>query len=422
MKAVFPYLFPAILFLSISCGNFSKRELKLLKVTELGSARISDSAIVRVVEHHTKWKIDISYHLSEDTALNKLWNREVDMAILPNNTPQDEAFEVKTVMPLLPRILLILTKNIPGLEYMELKQLLENHQIVFEDMSRLDSIFFKKLYFSNGIDPAKINAVSNHMVNIEEWYDSSFVYIGLTHLHNPVMEKLLDYGAEFFPLDDVADLGKGSAVEGLNLVFPHLYPFILPRSFYKDKPLKPVLTIAIPDILVTRTNMNENTVYEVVKTLVENKMHLIQYDNIYNLLDTDFRNRQYNFPMHDGTIKFLDRDKPSIWSRYASIIWPFVSMLAILIGALASVRKRMQQRKKMRIETLYFQLLKLREKILRLSSSREKDSLLHEIHGLRSKAFEALMNDKLVANESFSIFLSLYNEVLREVQEKELDQ
>ncbi len=421
MKTALTFILPALLFLSVSCGNFSKRELRLLKVTELGSARISDSAIVKVLEHHANWKIDISYHLSEDTALYKLWNKEVDMAILPNNTPQDEAFEVKTIMPLLPRILLILTKNIPGTENIELKQLFENHRIVYEDMSRLDSIFFEKLYFSHGIDPDKINAVTNNEINVEEWYDSSFVYVGLTHLHNPVMEKLLDHDAKFFPLDKVEALGKGSAVEGLSLIFPHLYPFILPKSFYKDKPLEPVLTIAIPDILVTRTDMDESTVYEVVKSLVENKMHLIQYDNIYNLLDTDFKDRQYNFSMHAGTVKFLNRDKPSVWSRYAAVIWPFVSMLAILIGALASVNKKMQQRKKMRIETLYSKLLRLREKILKISNPEEKDAMLHELHELRSQAFEALLNDKLVANESFSIFLALYNEVIREVQEKELD-
>ena len=416
MNRLLPLLLPVVLFAAVSCSEFSRKKLKLMKVTELSSAKISDSAIAKVLKNHAGITVDISYDLSEDTALSMLSQKKVDMAILPNNTVVEDHMEVQTVMPLLPRILLILTNNIYSTELMDLRELFENHVLVFEDMSRLDSIFFDKLYYSYGIDKSKIKGISSHLMDPDQWLDSSFVFVGLTHLHNPVMRKLLDHNARFFPLDDVKLLGKGSSVEGLNLDFPYLKPFILPKSFYKEKPLRPVLTIAIPDILVTRKDINVTTVYDVVKTLTENKTHLIRQDNIYNLLDTDFGDQQFSFPLHAGTIKFLNRDKPSIWTRYAAIIWPFVSMLAIFAGALASIQQRMRQRKKLRIESFYVRLLKLRQESFTISSAKEREKLLGEIQNLRSEAFMALMQDKLIANESFSIFLTLYNEILKEVE------
>jgi hypothetical protein len=232
------------------------------------------------------------------------------------------------------------------------------------------------------------------------------------------MKKLIDNRAKFFSLGKVTEVGAGSSVEGLNLIFPYLYPFILPKSFYNGEPEKPVLTIAIPDILVARSDLDNTTVYEVAEALTENKSQLIQYDNIYNLLDKDYGNQQFSFPFHTGAKKYLDRDKPSIWTQYAKIIWPFVSMLALLIGALASVHNRIRQRKKIRIETLYFSLLKIRQQAFDKPDEVEKNRLMEEMQRLRSSAFDALMHNKLVANESFSIFLNLYHEVVQEINSK----
>lgn len=216
----------------------------------------------------------------------------------------------------------------------------------------------------------------------------------------------------------VTEVGVGSSVEGLNLIFPYLYPFILPKSFYNGEPEKPVLTSAFPDILVARSDLDNSTVYEVTEALIDNRARLIQHDNIYNLLDKDYGNQQFSFPFHTGAIKYPNRKKPSIWMQYAKIIWPFVSMLALLIGALASVHNRIRQRKKIRIETIYFSLLKIRQQAFDKPDESEKDRLMKELQGLRSSAFDALMHNKLVANESFSIFLNLYHEVMQEINSK----
>jgi len=52
-----------ITFVSCTSGN---KDLTLLKVTELGSARISDSAIVMLLQKEIGQKTKITYDLSED--------------------------------------------------------------------------------------------------------------------------------------------------------------------------------------------------------------------------------------------------------------------------------------------------------------------------------------------------------------------
>ncbi|NPA36216.1 MAG: hypothetical protein GXO47_05140 [Chlorobi bacterium] len=410
------YLF-VLSLISQSC-SYDKNEIVLLKVSELGPARISDSSLVVVFEKELNKKIRIEYTLSEDTALKRLEDGEVDFAIIPNNTESCEnKNDLRTVSPLLPRILVILTYNLPQAKNQTVKELFEKNVVIFEEMSRLDSMFFDSFFRSYDITPNQRDSYFAHQLNRTGWNDSSFVYVGLTHLHNPIMKEMLDHGASFFSLDDVTLLGKGSSVEGLKLSFPKLYPFILPKSFYKGRPLKPVVTIAIPDVLVTCRKTENYLVYKIVKILDEKKAELITEDNIYTLLNgqQEMRNIMYSFPLHRGALNYLNRNKPSVWTRYASVIWPFISILAIIAGAFASLKRHISQRKKIRMDSLYTELLQIRKRAIEHKDEGHVKQFLAELGDIRIKAFDALMENKLNADESFTIFLSLYSDVENEI-------
>jgi len=393
-----------------------KHHLKMIKVTELNSAKVSDSAIVRLLKEELNEDVSIRYTLSEDTALEMLAKGKVDLAIIPNNTKYHAA-DIRVIAPLLPRIFVVLTHNIPADTETDLKNLLENNSLIVEDLSRIDSIFLDKLFLSYNVDKHKVKGMRANSVKLEEWKDSSLVFIGLTHLHNPNMRILIDEGAHFFFLDDPSLLGYGSSVEGFIMDYPSGVPFILPKDFYKGRPAKPVLTVAIQDIMVTRGNVSGTLVYDIVKTLTEHRSRLIEMDNIYALLQTSkFSEEDFSFPLHKGALDYLERDQPSLLTRYASVLWPFLSMLAILAGALASVNRRMKMRKKLSIEKFYRKLLLFRKRAMKESNEKEKEKLLKEVQKLRTEAFDALMEDKLVPDNTFQIFLILYGEVMEELQ------
>ena len=414
MKKLLFLFFISFLIIGASCNRKSKRTLTILKITEHGSAKVSDSAIIKVLESHTDLNVQLLYDLNEEVALTGLREKTIDMAILPSNTIIEENDKnIRTVMPLLPRLLMIVTK--PGTKGGTLKDLLENNSVLYEDMSRMDSIFFKKLYRSFKIDPAKIKGslISDYMFNDQN--GSASVYIGLTHLHNPYVLKMLEAGWSLFSLDNPALNGHGSAAEGFHMAFPWAYPYIFPKDFYAGKPDKPVLTVAIRDVLVARDDFDPEKVYEVVSTLIQNKSMLVRQNDIYNLLETNINRQNLSFPLQQGTLNYLNRDKPSIWVRYANMLWPVLSVIAIIWGAIVSIQKRLKKQLKERIDKYYSDLLHIRSKAIDEKYEGSKEDLLEKMMKIRSRAFNSLKNNKLIADDSFVIFLRLYQEIYDEI-------
>ena len=421
MNKAYHFFLLAFLLLSISCQRHNN-VVKILKVTEHNSAKVSDSALFRILERETGLKIEMSYDLNEEVAIERLWNKTIDMAIIPSNTIVSDTYgnedesSIRTVLPLLPRFLMILTS--PGIHVSNLKELLENNVVLYEDMSAMDSVFFENLFLAFNINPAKVVARAVENQNLKAQLNPAAVYVGLTHLHNPFVLKLVEKGWSMFSLDKVSNYGHGSNAEGFQMAFPWAYPFVFPKSFYEGQPEEPALTVAIQDVLVTRDDFDDETVYKIVETLIEHKANLVRQNNIYQLLPTEINNKSLSFPLSKGTLHYLNRDKPSIWFKYANMIWPLLSMLAILAGAFASFQKRLKRRLKERADTYYAELIKIRSNAIYDGDGSLNEELLEELRQVRNKAFHALKSNKLLADESFSIFLKLYQEIADEIQQK----
>ena len=412
------FLFLLVLPFFVSCKKLElyKKNIRLVKVSELSSAKVSDSAVVALLAREMGVRAEISYTLSEDTALRYLREKEVDLAIIPNNINCSDA-SLRTVAPMLPRILVILALNLDRNETRDLAKLFRKNTIIYEDLSRVDSLFFRTFLSGIGLNFGDIKGLKVNSLDLDQWRDSTLVFAGLTHMHNPIMKKLIGEGAYFVSLDDVALLGHGSTVDGIILNYPPAMPFILPKAYYDGKPVEPVLTVAIPDILITRKDESNALIYDLVKSLVENKKRLVDMDNIYKLLQTsELTNESFTFPLHSGAVDYLNRDKPSLLTRYAAVIWPFISIIAILAGAFASVRRRMRLRQKLSIESFYRRLLSLRKRAMSAGDDKKKDQMINELRKLRSEAFDALMDNKLIADDTFQIFLILYSEVFNEIK------
>ncbi len=110
---------------------------------------------MKLLKTQIKLNVDIQYDLSEDVALEKLGNMEVQMAIIPNNTQVDiPNLDVRVVTSLLPRILMVIRQD--GVEGENLRELLENNLVIFESLSRMDSLFFIELAESYAVDLTKV--------------------------------------------------------------------------------------------------------------------------------------------------------------------------------------------------------------------------------------------------------------------------
>ena len=383
------------------------------KVSEIGYSRINDSAIVKIIRETNGTNINLRFEESEDKTLDRLENDLIDLAIIPNNTEiADSIQDIRTLVPLLPRILIIMHQpDIPRSE--KLKDLLTGRLVGFELMDRTDSLFFRELFDRYGINPKSFSStiISGHDPDKER--KKIDVFITLTHFKNSYVRDLLEKGAVIYSLGDPLLFKRGSAVDGFCLNYPKAFPYILPKHVYNGLPEEPILTIAIQDILVARKKLDDELVYDIVETIIEKKASLTQKDRMYGLLDFNYSNGAMSFPLHPGAQKYLDKDKPSIFERYAELFGVVFSVLVVIIGAISSTRQRMKQIKKNRIDTYYKKLLEIRHKAI--NTSEEGSSYLMEIIKIRHEAFVALQNEEVLANESFSIFLELYESIYHEL-------
>ncbi len=412
MKISIFIIFITILF---SC-NQKKQNLKLLKVTEYSSSKVSDSALVHILEENNNLNIEISYTLSEDYALNQLKEKKVDLVILPNNVSNNYG-ELRLLTPLLPRILIIYTNKKTKID--DLKELFEKGYIYFEERSRLDSLFYKKLFYNFNIDETKVRAKSLDKLDLKKQKsDSLLVYVGLTHLNNSLIKYLAEINWFFFSLDDVKNYGKGSKTEGFTMMNPSAHHFLIPMFVYSGQPEKPILTIALRDVLIANNELDAHIAYAIVETLVGKRANLIKKNNIYKLLEIDYTKEVWGFPLHEGAKNYLERNKPSVWMRWIRMMWPIISLLVVFIGAISSFRRIVRKKTKQNIGSYYISINEIKEKANSVKNAKDVSDLLIELNNIQSKAIDTLAKNKFDSSESFNLFLALSSEVKNDLNDK----
>ena len=137
---------------------------------------------------------------------------------------------------------------------------------------------------------------------------------------------------------------------------------------------------------------------------------------LFHGLNDDFDVDKLNYPVHPGTRRYLERNEPSFIERYAEVIGVGFTIAFTLIGALVTLRNWNIQRKKDRIDVYYEKLLQIRRSIPRIESPEGVNRTLTEVRDIQEEAFQLLIDEKVSADESFRIFITLCNDVAREVE------
>ena len=78
-----------------------------------------------------------------------------------------------------------------------------------------------------------------------------------------------------------------------------------------------------------------------------------------------------------------------------------------------SLAKWRGKAKKDRIDVFYAKVIEIKQRIPKLRSSREVRENILELQKEQDKAFELLINEKLLANESFRIYMELNKEIIQ---------
>ena len=136
---------------------------------------------------------------------------------------------------------------------------------------------------------------------------------------------------------------------------------------------------------------------------------------LFSELSGDFDASKSTFVLHSGAQAYLERSEPTIYERYSGIAEVGVTILIALISALFGGIRLYQMKRKNRIDAYYTETLALRDSVSKSTSDEDRQLLVGQLRELQNRAFEELVDEKLAADDSFRIFITLSNDVLRQL-------
>jgi len=214
-------------------------------------------------------------------------------------------------------------------------------------------------------------------------------------------------------------VGQGSLVDAATLLNPQLRAFVIPLGTYGDATPEPILTLAVDKILVARRDLDRSVVYDLVNEVLRLRPALSAHrPGLFENMSGDFDASRSTFVLHPGVQSFLQRDAPSVYERYSGVAEVAVTVLIALASAILAGIRIFRMRRKNRIDTFYSETIRLRNLVTRDTSEVERKSIVGKVRDLQNTAFEMLVDEKLAADESFRIFITLSNDVIDQLGDK----
>jgi TRAP-type uncharacterized transport system substrate-binding protein len=341
--------------------------------------------------------------VSDEAALDALIAGDADIALVSNNMPFRSG--ITTVMPLYPTVLHIGYRE--GRDTSSGVELLRGAK-VFAGAPGSAS----RLMFETVLSRLELTAEDFSYLEIGEQAPDVFVVFA------PISPERIDEfpGFRLLSLGSPDDIGHGSAVDATTLLNPQLEPFVIPVGTYGDATPAPVLTVSVDMLLVARSDLDAAVVYDFVHELLRLRPALAALrPGLFRMVSDDVDSSNSTFILHKGLLAYTERDAPTVYERYSGIAEVAVTVLIALISAMFAGVRIFHMRRKNRIDVFYTETMAIRESISGSATSDERATAIQKIRELQTKAFEMLVDEKLSADESFRIFVSLSNDVLHEL-------
>ena len=373
-------------------------------IVEELSMLIDDGATIR---------IELSANaLSEEAALEAVASGTADVALVSNNLPFRS--EIATVMPLYPTVLHIGRRD--GASDKTGLQALRGTTIFAGPDGSASRLIFARIAARLGLESDEYR-YTNDMNDVPDII-IVFSPISLERV-NDLRELRIQFpDFELVTLGTPQDIGSGSIIDAAVLMNPHFRPFVIPVGTYDELTTEPVVTIAVDKILVARSDLDSAVIYDLINEILRLRPALAaKRPGLFQQLSGDFDTSRSTFIIHPGTQDYLQRSAPTVYERYSGIAEVAVTLIVAIGSALIAATRIFRMRRKNRIDTFYSKTIALQRSVDESSGSDEITQVIDEVRALQNVAFDLLVDEKLAADESFRIFITLSNDVLQQLSD-----
>jgi hypothetical protein len=139
---------------------------------------------------------------------------------------------------------------------------------------------------------------------------------------------------------------------------------------------------------------------------------------LFEQLGDNFDVSRSTFVVHAGTQDYLQRSEPTVYERYSGVAEVVVTLLIGLVSVTLAGFRVLKMRRKNRIDKFYSAAIAIRDSISAASSTEDRSEAVTKVRNLQNDAFDQLVGEKLAADESFRIFITLSNDILAQVDVK----
>ena len=361
----------------------------------------------RILENEYNVEIQLVEGMHTNANLDSMKSGKIDIGLIENYVPYQEG--VNSVFSFYSEILHVFYKE--EIDPQSFENLVYNNRIFIGRKNSPTYNLMMDLFDFYGVDSRQVSVSFNIL-------DSDVIVLLSTLLTEHELKGFRDF--RLFSFDDIAMYGTGgSSVEGISLKYPRIDSFVIPKGTYLDLTDEPIITLTIDVVMMVRSGMGAIAVTDLAKTMLRNRQTFAPIDPmLYSGMREDFDRSKLNFPLHEGARAFLDRDEPGFLERYAELGGVIFSIIIAFIGGIVSLTKWQAQKKKDKVDEFYEQLLKVKNTIPVIKTVKEGLQKIKEIQDSQNNAFEMLISEELIANDSFRIYMELSKETIADLRSR----
>lgn len=267
-----------------------------------------------------------------------------------------------------------------------------------------------------GVAPSDYRAEHLTMIEAREALeagriDAAFIVAGM---RTPVVDALLRRtDMMLLSLGDASE--TGSALEGIRVDAPFFIVSAIPERAYGTQPEEPVGTLNVEALLVTSERLEPELVYRLSESLFAHKTELVREQRLLAHLDEHFDLSASPYALHDGADQYLRRHEPTLLQRYTDQISLFLTLAALIWSGVSAFQATRARRRKNRIEVRYQEALDIAKR-LRAAEGPERAAAVASLHALHDTVLADLADERLDANEGFTVLQRYIESQLREAR------
>jgi TRAP-type uncharacterized transport system substrate-binding protein len=400
MRIVFPAVL-VLVFVTLSACDNKPVELRMVSPYSPIDREIAQD-FAGLLERNTSINVSLTEHSATDeAALDSLLDGTADIALVSNNTPYRPG--VATVMPFYPTVLHI--GYVEGRDISSGTDLLRGATVFAGAPGSASRQMFERI--TDRLDLAPDDYT---FVDFAEEAPDVFVVFA------PISRDRLEQFPEIrlYSLGSPEDIGRGSFIDAATLLNPQLDAFVIPEGTYDTATPEAVLTVSVDMLLVARSDLSEAVVYDLVQEVYGLRPAMASLNpGLFRHLSDGLDASRSTFVLHSGLLAYSQRDAPSVYERYSGVAEVLVTLFIALASALIAGMRIYRMRRKNRIDEFYRDAISIGDTITDNATAEERSEAVRKLEDLQTRAFEMLVDEQLAADESFRIFITLANDIIR---------